>query len=245
MISAWASPAFWVWPSPRTRPSGETITQPTRGLGSDKPTARRASARACCMKGSIESIGLFSGKPLARGKRPVVGRAAGMVTASVMVQLGLWRQKEEKACARSRQGGFTLIELMITVAIMGILAAVAYPSYTKLHQKGLRRAAQAQMLDIANREQQFLLGEPGLCSLSQRRRCHSRAAAMRCRRNSVASTTAHHRRSPSTVPSVHHHFHRTPGPQIERRQPDFHQRRGEEPRPKNGRHAATAVGGAR
>ena len=51
-----------------------------------------------------------------------------------------------------KEGGFTLIELMITVAIVGILAAVAYPSYMNYVKKGLRRAAQAQMLDIANRE---------------------------------------------------------------------------------------------
>jgi type IV pilus assembly protein PilE len=56
-----------------------------------------------------------------------------------------------------KQGGFTLIELMITVAIVGILAAVAYPSYTSHIRKSVRRSAQAQMLDIANREQQFLL----------------------------------------------------------------------------------------
>ena len=56
-----------------------------------------------------------------------------------------------------RSRGFTLIELMITVAVVGILAAVAYPSYTEHIRKGARRAAQAQMLDLANRQQQFLI----------------------------------------------------------------------------------------
>ena len=58
---------------------------------------------------------------------------------------------------RVRQSGFTLIELMITTAIVAILAAVAYPSYTRYIVRSNRTAAQAQMLDIANREQQFLL----------------------------------------------------------------------------------------
>ncbi len=56
-----------------------------------------------------------------------------------------------------KQKGFTLIELMITVAIVAILAAVAYPSYTRYIVKANRSAAQAQMLDIANRQQQLLL----------------------------------------------------------------------------------------
>ncbi|AFL74093.1 type IV pilin protein [Thiocystis violascens] len=49
---------------------------------------------------------------------------------------------------RSRKG-FTLIELMITVAIVGILAAIAYPSYQNQVLKTRRAAAKGCLLELA------------------------------------------------------------------------------------------------
>ena len=51
--------------------------------------------------------------------------------------------------------GFTLIELMITVAVIAILAAVAMPSYREYVLRGNRLEAQSLLSDAAARQERW------------------------------------------------------------------------------------------
>ncbi len=66
-----------------------------------------------------------------------------------------------------KQQGFTLIELMVTVAIVAILSAIAVPSYVQYVQRGNRAQAMATLLQDSNwMEQQFTINNAYPTTLS-------------------------------------------------------------------------------
>jgi type IV pilus assembly protein PilE len=67
------------------------------------------------------------------------------------------RERPEPLRARAAAAGFTLVELMIALVIVGVLAVIAYPSYQDHLRKGRRSAAQSFMIEVAAREQQYLI----------------------------------------------------------------------------------------
>jgi len=54
------------------------------------------------------------------------------------------------------QKGFTLIEVMIVVAIVGILAAVAYPAYTQSILKGKRAQGRTALAEMMQQQERFM-----------------------------------------------------------------------------------------
>jgi type IV pilus assembly protein PilE len=61
-----------------------------------------------------------------------------------------------KCSARTTKvGGFSLVELLVVVAIITIIAAVGYPSYTEYVTRSHRQASKNWLYAVADRQEQF------------------------------------------------------------------------------------------
>ena len=62
--------------------------------------------------------------------------------------------KEQRTKMKSSKG-FTLVELMIVVAVIGILSAIAYPSYTEYVLRGRRAEARTALMDLMQQQERY------------------------------------------------------------------------------------------
>lgn len=67
---------------------------------------------------------------------------------------------------KQKTKGFTLVELMIVIAIIGILAAVGYPAYTSSIKKSNRADAIASLLDLKGRMEEYYMNNDSYAGAS-------------------------------------------------------------------------------
>src|SRR5210317_2140954 len=84
-------------------------------------------------------------------------RRAGVLSGTWLKMRTCRKMNKNSTKSRNAQRGFSLIELMIVVAIIAVISAFAYPSYDRYVIKTKRSVAQNALLQVADRQQQFFM----------------------------------------------------------------------------------------
>ncbi|MDX2114401.1 MAG: prepilin-type N-terminal cleavage/methylation domain-containing protein, partial [Planctomycetota bacterium] len=62
---------------------------------------------------------------------------------------------------RNRRSGFTLVEILIVVVILGILAAIVIPQFTSASQEAIKGALQSQLQTISSQVELYRVRNAG------------------------------------------------------------------------------------
>ena len=107
---------------------------------------------------------------------------------------------------RRTQTGFTLLELMITIAVIGILAAIAYPTYTEQVAKGRRAECRSAAMQTMQQQERYfsqyntyVLATAGASGAAVRTFSGDRVASSAC---TVASTQCEAPSGGGTPPEI-------------------------------------------
>lgn len=65
------------------------------------------------------------------------------------------------------QRGFSLVELMVAVAVIGILVAIAIPAYNQFLVRANQSAAKAVLMEVASRQEQYMMNTGAYGTLAQ------------------------------------------------------------------------------
>jgi type IV pilus assembly protein PilE len=101
--------------------------------------------------------------------------SSGYMTLSLLVALSILKQVKEGSCTMGGKGklgalshsGFSLIELMLVVALLGIMMAIAVPSYQASRDRATRHQAITYLLTLQIKQEYYWLGEGRYRSLTQ------------------------------------------------------------------------------
>lgn len=78
---------------------------------------------------------------------------------------------------KHEESGFTIIELLIIMAIISVLAAIAIPQFAQYKEKGLDRAAQSALRAVATAQEAYFLENDVYISCDQSN-CHTFLAGL-------------------------------------------------------------------